>query len=372
MTKTRGFHEIERRHHDIFVAVCGALASVVLLAGCGSGDDKQPADGGNDLEIDMPPLGHDGPKDMPSADLAPETKVTSDGAICSSPKVWRYEQPGCGIDAPAPICGNSGGDACLAFVCGCDGEVLTGCDYFDKPWQSRGMCPGACYTPTHNLEAVESAPGLIKGCACDPAVDRGQCLTVAGRPHPMTCVLGTWSYDPIGNCDTLDGGSGPIDSNLDAPVIDSGPTSDGNACLAPNVWRYEQPGCGADAPPPVCGNGIQDACGGWACGCDGDTIGGCDYFRKPWKARGICPPTCFSPTHNRDLFQLLSGCACDPATDRGQCVEVEGGVAHYNMVCANGTWSFDFTSPCVFLDAAPPGPGPTVDPPTSDGGGRVD
>jgi hypothetical protein len=375
MTKPLGFHEIERRHHDIGVAVCGALASVFLLAGCGSGDDKQPADGGNDLEIDMPAVPYDGAKDVPIADLGPEALVTSDGALCPSPKVWRYEQPGCGIDAPAPICGNPGGDACLSFVCGCDGEVLTGCDYFDRPWQARGLCPGACYTPTHNLEAVLSSPGLIKGCACDPAVDRGQCITVAGQQHPMTCVLGTWSYDRTGNCDALDGGSGPIDGTPDAPVID-GPTSDGNACLAPNVWRYEQPGCGPDAPPPICGNGMQDACPGWACGCDGEVIGGCDYFSKPWSARGFCPGACFSPTHNVDaaLESLMPGCPCNPATDQGQCVGGTEGHPnnHYNMVCTNGAWKFDFTSPCIFLDAAPPGPGPTVDPPTVDGSAHVD
>jgi hypothetical protein len=149
-------------------------------------------------------------------------------------------------------------------------------------------------------------------------------------------------------------------------------------CTTPKVWRYEQPGCGADAPAPICGNSGGDACLAYVCGCDGETLTGCDYFSKPWQSRGICPGACYSPTHNLEATfhgwsGVIKGCACDPATDSGQCVGLEGSTApHYNMVCADGTWSLDFTSPCVSLDAAPPGPGPTVDAPTVDGSARVD
>ncbi len=121
-----------------------------------------------------------------------------DADVCAAPRVWRYEEPGCGTDTPAPICGNAGGDACLAFVCGCDGEVLTGCDYFGRPWRTPGLCPGACFSPTHNVEAAPSGLGLIKGCACNPATDLEQCVGVEGDTAPhynMACAGGTWSFD---------------------------------------------------------------------------------------------------------------------------------------------------------------------------------
>ncbi len=187
-----------RRHSDIFVALAVALSGV-SSNGCGSDKNLGGADGAIDQPADVLSVPADGPKDLRIPDLAPEAQVTSDGAACSSPKVWRYEEPGCGAEAH-PICGTAQSDGCLALVCGCDGETLSGCDYFTKPWQSRGLCPGACYTPTHNLEVAEAGLSLIKGCACDPAVDREECVTLTWGRRPMTCVQGTWSLDVNNPC----------------------------------------------------------------------------------------------------------------------------------------------------------------------------
>ena len=133
-----------------------------------------------------------------TADVADAATVDSDG--CPAPKVWRYEQPGCDGQVQ-PICGSATQDTCASVACGCDGESLSGCDYYSKPYRSKGgLCPGACLSPTHNLEVI----GLIKGCACDPAKDQPQCVPVgAGRTGlalGFTCTGGVWSVTSLPSC----------------------------------------------------------------------------------------------------------------------------------------------------------------------------
>lgn len=116
----------------------------------------------------------------------------ADGGGCPAPNVWRYEQSGCDGQVQ-PICGQAGGDACLAHACACDGESLSGCDYFSKPYQGPGLCPGACFTPTHNLQVLD----MVQGCACDPATDQPQCVTFGAGPTGygvgFTCTGGVWT-----------------------------------------------------------------------------------------------------------------------------------------------------------------------------------
>jgi hypothetical protein len=123
--------------------------------------------------------------------------IDSDG--CPAPKVWYYEEPGCDGQVQ-PICGSTLDDACAAVACGCDGESLIGCDHYSKPYQSKGLCPGACFSPTHNLELIGyfGLLGIVKGCACDPATEQPQC--VAGALN-LTCAGGVWNATPVASCD---------------------------------------------------------------------------------------------------------------------------------------------------------------------------
>jgi len=67
------------------------------------------------------------------------------------------------------------------------------------------------------------------------------------------------------------------------------PAVDGAAdasCAAPDVLRYEQPGCDAQ---PLCGSPVEDMCLAMACSCAGKVIGGCDYFGEPWARKVVSP-----------------------------------------------------------------------------------
>jgi hypothetical protein len=66
------------------------------------------------------------------------------------------------------------------------------------------------------------------------------------------------------------GGDGP---GGDGAIRDGGP------CTAPNVMRFEQPGCDQ---PGYCGSPGMDLCLRRVCSCTGRVIGGCDYYGEPW------------------------------------------------------------------------------------------
>jgi hypothetical protein len=72
------------------------------------------------------------------------------------------------------------------------------------------------------------------------------------------------------------------------PCLDGGDAddaSDGDAC----VWLYDAPGCGSNAPAPLCTDGKDDACALPFCGCDGVTfLGGCGKSNVPFAAYGPC------------------------------------------------------------------------------------
>jgi hypothetical protein len=163
--------------------------------------------------------------DAPVSDVPLDGVATFDGVSCQAPNVWRYQEPGCGADAH-PVCGSATEDACLRFACGCDGETLEGCDYYPKPWRSQGPCclsPQSAATPPN----LDFFIGLQEGCACDPASDAPQCVPVPSRGLLFSCVGGTWKWDRVADCATLDGGTdGPaaLDASVDAPVGQDGPT----------------------------------------------------------------------------------------------------------------------------------------------------
>jgi hypothetical protein len=63
--------------------------------------------------------------------------------------------------------------------------------------------------------------------------------------------------------------------------------TDGMSCAVPRVWRYERAGCGDQAPAPVCGTSVMDACAGAPlCACDGTVLEACEpWGTKPWAYR---------------------------------------------------------------------------------------
>jgi hypothetical protein len=85
-----------------------------------------------------------------------------------------------------------------------------------------------------------------------------------------------------GTAGTAGTGGSPSDGGLDAQ--DTG-ANDAAGCPAGQVLRYEAAGCNAT---PECGPPGQDACLTPACSCDGETIGGCDYYSKPYQHLGAC------------------------------------------------------------------------------------
>jgi hypothetical protein len=231
---------------------------------------------------------------------------------------------------------------------------------------SDGGVDATCYGPTSNLEWSTGA-GLVKGCACDPASDKAQCVSAGGIRHLISCAQGAWLIDSMSPCDDIDGPPPPpLDGGLDQAPLDSasdgtssdGTSSDGTSsddsgsCQAPNVWRYQNPGCGAEVHP-VCGSSDQDAGVAFACGCDGETLLGFDYFKQPWSSRGVCPQACYSPTHNfavADLAGQIKGCACNPATDATQCVFSAGWAGMRTIACVAGKWQLDTSTTCTVVD----------------------
>jgi hypothetical protein len=244
----------------------------------------------------------------------------------------------------------------LGYACGCDGEILIGFDYFEKAWSSRGVCPDACVSPTNTTTFARPMFPSIKGCACNPATDSAACVPAYGDMHPISCVAGQWSIDRATTCTVpVDGGTDAADGGIDGVT-----TGDGGTCSSPNVWRYQTPGCGAEAHP-VCGSAMQDGGLGFACGCDGEILTGFDYFKKPWSARGICPDACISPTNIIDvagsMTPVIKGCACNSSTDGPACVSAFGGM--HPMTCVSGQWNLDRQAACT---------GTQVDGGTLDGG----
>ena len=73
----------------------------------------------------------------------------------------------------------------------------------------------------------------------------------------------------------------------DAPVADAVPPSDTPSCGLPMRWAYNRPGCGAEAPGPICVEPtLDDACLQPACGCDGATLTGCSFYLEPFSHVG--------------------------------------------------------------------------------------
>ena len=327
------------------VSAYGGMHPMSCVAGQWNLDRAATCTAPVDGSIDARDGGRDGGTDatdgaLPLAD-GPIDEATDGGGTCQAPNVWRYQTAGCDAEAN-PVCGSAMQDAGLGFACGCDGEILVGFDYFSKPWSARGICPDACISPTHIIEVAGSMTPVIKGCACNSSTDGAQCVSAFGGMHPISCVAGQWSLDRAATCigPVVDGGTDTVDSAMDGVT-----TGDGGACAAPNVWRYQTPGCGAEAHP-VCGSASQDAGLGFACGCDGEILSGFDYFTKPYSARGICPDACNSPTHIIEVYgAVIKGCSCNSTTDGPACVSAFGGM--HPMTCVSGQWNLDRQATCT-------------------------
>ena len=69
---------------------------------------------------------------------------THDGGLdgdagCVSPQALYYDKPGCN-GTVAPVCAGPTFDACLISVCACDGQTISGCGFYEKPFAHVGEC----------------------------------------------------------------------------------------------------------------------------------------------------------------------------------------------------------------------------------------
>ena len=114
----------------------------------------------------------------------------------------------------------------------------------------------------------------------------------------------------VGDGGPADGDARPDANNDVEPDADTGTAGDADAaadadpdasdavrdapldalmCPQNTVVAYNQPGCGANAPPPYC-QGPTDACLGAVCDCSGVTMAtGCGFATSPFSAWGACP-----------------------------------------------------------------------------------
>jgi hypothetical protein len=196
---------------------------------------------------------------------------SSEKTCTGAGQAWHYTAPGCGANAPAPMCGGAGMDACFAgYYCGCDGVVRGNCD----GWSSA---PFAYYVGgIQGLEVDATKP-------CDPSHPR---VADGGAPDANDLsrdgtVLPADAPTTVDAPDASPASDAPLDRALDLPAD----TADGASCTEPGrAWHYTAAGCGVNAPPPMCGGDSQDAClRGFFCTCDGVLVGDCDgWASKPW------------------------------------------------------------------------------------------
>jgi hypothetical protein len=190
----------------------GILGSGGSSLGSGGATGLGGTASGGQTSIDASVLdstGPDSPLDALPQDVLIDGREPIDGDSCQAPKVWRYQQPGCGADA-RPVCGGTNQDGCLRYACACDGEILDGCDYYSKPWRSQGICPDFCVSPQtfYAIVNIGTIPAVSKGCACNPASDAPVCMRTRYRSVYLSCVGGTWTFDQSSTCTPLDAATG--------------------------------------------------------------------------------------------------------------------------------------------------------------------
>jgi hypothetical protein len=187
---------VQRHPESMFLKCMSLLLPLACLGiGCQSTDSSTPDSG---AAVQLP----DGSDDLLGMSMADGPGSDADGGNggCPAPNIWRYEAAGCGAEAHA-VCGPAFGDACAAQACACDGETLIGCDFYTKPWRQRGMCPGDCFSPTHDVTAAQTNETTLKGCACDPATDQPQCVPASGGQYGrFSCVDHAWHVEFADTC----------------------------------------------------------------------------------------------------------------------------------------------------------------------------
>jgi hypothetical protein len=265
-----------------------------------------------------------------------------EGATCDSPLMAGW----------CPPCTNTGGPG-NGYTCTCSGKqwqcaiVSQGMNVCDPPRcldpsLSSGPYPQSCSQVTWSSTQVCGCGKCLDLCYGDSQCKSGHCnlnqvcRTADSCPNPYACLASC-----SGTCSPGVGDGGPPTDVADAATADS------DGCPAPKVWRYEQAGCDGQVQP-ICGQAGGDACLAFACGCDGESLAGCDYYAKPYRSKGICPGACFSPTHNLDVIGMgsIKGCACDPTTDQPQCVSRPEGTGAISFTCAGGVWNATNVAAC--------------------------
>jgi hypothetical protein len=251
----------------ILVTCFSALAAACSDAGSptdtpdATSDRDVPREAGSDRAADAPvsdaPNAPDASdvRDAPNAETSDARDSTDapDGLTCGQFEVVAYKTPGCGVNAPPPYC-QGPTDACLSFVCLCNGQTGgSGCGFSREPFAAWGPCEGGRPDVTPDVT---------------PDGDGSDVFDV--------------TPDVAQDGDGTTGSDGP-------DAIDVGDAPDGLSCAPPAVVAYNAPGCGASTPAPYC-QGPTDACLSFVCLCNGQTGGsGCGYSQEPFAAWGACP-----------------------------------------------------------------------------------
>jgi hypothetical protein len=157
---------------------------------------------------------------------------------------------------------------------GCSGGTYLRYECINDLWQQTRATAGApaCYCPT-----ILDAPVEVARTTCTDSDRKTYALGDSFKKDCNTCRC---AISPDDN-------KPAIACTVVACTVDAA-TVDGLTCASPSVWYYPKAGCDGTVGP-VCGQLKPDACLGLACGCDGETLAGCDGLTKPYRSLGRCP-----------------------------------------------------------------------------------
>jgi hypothetical protein len=130
---------------DLPPAGSSGSAGSSLTAGTPDAPDRPTTSGGSETGSTGGAGGTGGSSGGASSgdpfDGGPDHADGDGGRVCGASETLGYNRPGCGSEAPPPICIGPG-DACLSLVCDCEGRTRgDGCGWATFPFASFGACP---------------------------------------------------------------------------------------------------------------------------------------------------------------------------------------------------------------------------------------
>lgn len=145
----------------VFVLSMTAVAGLgsVLALGCSSSESNtaSPADAGVEVR-----------DAAPDADprLTSPIPFPPDNGVCPPGTSFVWTAPGCGANAPQPMCLGPIRYACSTLACSCTGKVIQGCKEYNEPFTTGG--------PTSPVaEFVDGGKVVVGPPACNAPADAG-------------------------------------------------------------------------------------------------------------------------------------------------------------------------------------------------------